>query len=120
MMYLIASDFNDNPDTREAAGSGLLLIISIYVALNFLYFLVSLMAQLRGPLRRIVARLKNKLANNRGRGVIAMRPLNHQEESTIMVNKPFDMSSSSFEMPSQSIVKVTMVDKRARGKLLQR
>jgi hypothetical protein len=90
------------------------------VALNFLYFLVSVMGQLRGPVRRLVVRLKNKIANHRGRGVIAMRPLNHQEESTIMVNKPFDMSSSLFEMPSQSIVQVTMVDKRARAKLLQR
>jgi len=85
MMYLMASDFNDNPDIRSAAGTGLLLIISFYVALNFLYFLVSLISQLRRPMRRILARVKHFLANKRGRGVVAMKPLKQQEESTIAI-----------------------------------
>jgi hypothetical protein len=85
MMYLMASDFNDNPDIRSAAGTGLLLIISLYVALNFLYFLVSLIAQLRGPSRRLLARVKHLLANKRGRGVVAMKPLKQQDESTIAI-----------------------------------
>jgi glycerol uptake facilitator-like aquaporin len=85
MMYLMASEFNDNSDIRSAAGTGLLLIISFYVALNFLYFLVSLISQLRRPMRRIGTRVKKFLANKRGRGVVAMKPLKQHEESTMAI-----------------------------------
>jgi hypothetical protein len=41
LMYLIASDFNNDPMTRSGAGTGLLGIIFIYVVLNLTYFVVA-------------------------------------------------------------------------------
>ena len=46
MMYLIASDFNENESLRADAGTGLLVIIFVYVALNFAFFMSSLMQSL--------------------------------------------------------------------------
>lgn len=99
MMYLIASDFNDDLKTRTASSDGLLGIIFIYVALNFGYFAVQVTKVLAMRLKGLIKRIRKVFAKNTiSQEVIKVKPITFFEGTTFESAN----NTSIFELKGES------------------